>query len=163
MPSTIQGPGLRILAVALPCAFAVHVAEEAPSFVAWFNSLVTPGITQGQFLSVNATAFFITLAIGSLVAMSRNAALSILAVAWVGFLMLANGLFHLVATLVHWRYSPGVVTGSFLYLPLSILFMRAVVRECRIRWATILLVALMGGIPMYVHGYLIVFRGSRLF
>jgi hypothetical protein len=24
-------------------------------------------------------------------------------------------------------------------------------------------VALLGGIPMYIHGYLIVFRGSRLF
>ena len=163
MPSAIQSPGLRVLAIALPCVFAVHVAEEASGFVAWFNSLVTPGITQRLFLSVNATVFFITLAIGSLVAMSRDAALSILAVAWVGFVMLANGLFHLVGTLVLWRYSPGVVTGTFLYLPLSILFMRAVVRECGIPWATLVLVALVGGVPMYVHGYLIVFRGSRLF
>jgi hypothetical protein len=163
MPSAIRAPRLRILAIALPCVFAVHVAEEAPSFVAWFNSLVSPGITQRLFLAVNATAFLITLALGSLVATSRDAAPSILAVAWVGFVMLANGLFHLVGTLVHWRYSPGVVTGSLLYLPLSILFMRAVVRECGIRWATVVLVALVGGVPMYVHGYLIVFRGSRLF
>jgi hypothetical protein len=163
MPSAIQAPGLRIIALALPFVFAVHVAEEAPSFVAWFNSLVTPGITQGQFLSVNATAFFITLAIGSFVAMTRDTALSILAVAWIGFLMLANGLFHLVGTLVLLRYSPGVVTGSLLYLPVSILFMRAVVRECGIPWATVVLVALIGGVPMYVHGYLIVFRGSKLF
>jgi hypothetical protein len=163
MPSAIQALGLRVPAIALPCVLAVHVAEEASGFVAWFNRLVMPGITQRVFLSVNATVFFITLAIGSLVATSRNAALSILAVAWVGFVMLANGLFHLVGTLALWRYSPGVVTGTFLYLPLSILFMRAVVRERGLSWATVVLVALVGGVPMYVHGYLIVFRGSRLF
>ena len=56
-----------------------------------------------------------------------------------------------------------VITGSLLYLPLSVLFMRAVVRECAISWRGVLLVALAGGLPMYIHGYLIVFRGSRLF
>lgn len=156
-------PGLRILAFALPLVFAVHVAEEAPGFVAWFNSLVTPPITQRLFLSVNATAFVITLAVASLVATSRDTGSCIVGVAWVGFLMLANGMLHLVGTLVHLRYSPGVITGTLLYLPLSVLFMRAVVRECAISWRAVLLAALAGGVPMYIHGYLIIFRGSRLF
>ena len=156
-------PGLRIFAIALPIVFAIHVAEEAPGFVAWFNSLVTPGITQRLFLSVNATGFLITLATASLVAKSRSSGACIVAVAWVGFLMLANGALHLVATLVHSRYSPGVITGSLLYLPFSFLFMKAVVRERAIPWRVVLLVALAGGIPMYIHGYLIVFRGSRFF
>lgn len=163
MWSATQAPGLRVLAIALPIVFAIHVAEEAPGFVAWFNSLVTPGITQRLFLSVNATALLITLAIASLVATSRNAGVCIVAVAWVGLLMLANGALHLVGTLVHLRYSPGVITGSLLYLPLSILFMKAVVRECAIPWRTVLLAALVGGVPMYIHGYFIVFRGSRFF
>jgi len=154
---------LRILAIALPIVFALHVAEEAPGFVAWFNNLVTPGITQRLFLSVNATALLITLAIAGLVATSRDTGVCIVAVAWVGFLMLANGLLHVVGTLVHWRYAPGVITGSLLYLPFSVLFMKAVVRECAIPWRTVLLAALAGGVPMYIHGYLIIFRGSRLF
>lgn len=152
-----------MLAIALPFVFAIHVAEEAPGFVGWFNSLVTPDITQQLFLSVNLIAFLITLAIGILVASSRDTGLCMLAVAWVGFLMLANGLFHIVATLVHLRYSPGVMTGSVLYLPMSILFMWAVIRECASSWRTVVLVALAGGVPMYIHGYLIAFRGSRLF
>lgn len=158
-----QAPTLRVLAIALPILFALHVLEEAPGFVAWFNSLVTPGITQRIFFSVNATGFVISLAIACLVATSRTAGACIVAVAWVGFLMLANGVLHLVATLVHSRYSPGVITGALLYLPFSFLFMKAIVRECAIPWRTVLPVALAGGIPMYIHGYLIVFRGSRLF
>jgi hypothetical protein len=163
MLSTTRAPGLRILAIALPIVFIMHVAEEAPGFVAWFNSLVTPDITPRLFLSVNATGLLITLVVASLVATSRDTLVCIVAVAWVGFLMLANGLLHVVGTLVHLRYAPGVITGSLLYLPLSVLFMKAVVREREIRWRTVLLAALVGGVPMYIHGYLIVFRGSRLF
>ena len=68
-----------------------------------------------------------------------------------------------VGTLVLGRYSPGVITGTLLYLPLSLLFMRAVVRELKLPPQLVIAVALLGGIPMYIHGYLIVFRGSRLF
>lgn len=163
MSAATNGPSLRALALALPVVFVCHVTEEAPRFVEWFNSLVTPGISKRLFLSVNATAFAITLVLGGLVAMSRQAALAVITVAWVGFLMLANGIFHLVGTVVHGRYSPGVVTGTLLYLPVSFLFMRAVVRERAVTWPTVVLVALVGGIPMYVHGYMIVFRGSRFF
>ena len=163
MSSATHRLGLRALGIALPIVFSCHVAEEAPRFVDWFNSFVTPGISQRLFLSVNATAFAITIVLGSLVAVSRGAAVSIVAVAWVGFLMLANGVFHLVATLVQWRYSPGVITGTLLYLPTSFLFMRAVVRECAISWPTVVSVALLGGMPMYIHGYMIVFHRSRLF
>lgn len=163
MCSAIGAPSVRSIAMMLPLVFAIHVAEEAPGFVAWFNALVTPGITQGSFLSVNATALIITIVIAVLLMTSREKAACVVAVAWVGFLMLANGLFHLVATVVHWRYSPGVITGSLLYLPLSILFMRAVVMECAISWRGVLLAAFAGGVPMYIHGYLIVFRGNRLF
>ncbi len=161
--ANVRQAGLRPLAIALPIVFVCHVLEEAPHFVEWFNSLVTPGISQRLFLSVNLTAFVITLLLGGFVAMTRGAVLSILTVAWVGFLMLANGIFHLVATIVHWRYSPGVITGTLLYIPLSFLFMRAVVRECAYAWSTVVLVALFGGIPMCLHGFMIVFRGSRLF
>jgi hypothetical protein len=154
--------GLRQLAIALPIVFVCHVLEEAPHFVEWFNNLVTPGISQRLFLTVNLTAFVITILLGGLVATTREAVLSIITVAWVGFLMLANGIFHLVATLVHWRYSPGVITGTLLYIPVSFLFMRAAVRQCAYTWPTVMSVALFDGIPMYLHGFMIVFRGSRL-
>jgi hypothetical protein len=154
---------LRRLSIALPVAFALHVFEEAPGFVSWFNSLVTPNISQRLFLSVNAAAFAITLLVALTVVASPQPVSAMLGVAWVGFLMLANGLFHIVGTVARGRYCPGVVTGALLYLPLSALYVGAVIRELRVPAPAVAAVALLGGIPMYIHGYLIVFRGSRLF
>jgi len=82
MSSAAHAPSLRALAIALPIVFACHVFEEGPHFAEWFNGLVTPGISQRLFLFVNATAFAITLVLGGLVAISREAAVSILTVAW---------------------------------------------------------------------------------
>jgi len=153
----------RALALALPVVFILHVVEEAPYFVTWFNSLVTPQISQRLFLEVNAAGFVITLAVALCVSLSREPLIALVGVAWVSFLMLANGLLHVVATVVHARYCPGVITGMFLYLPLSFLFIRAAARETRLPAIVIAAVAFAGATPMIIHGYLIVFRGSRLF
>lgn len=154
---------LRSLAIALPVVFALHVLEEAPGFVAWFNRQVDPDITLRSFISVNATGLVITLIVAGVIAPARDWASAVVATGWVGFLMLANGLFHLVATLAHGGYTPGVVTGTLLYLPLSLLFIFAIARECRMPLPIVAAAALLGGVPMYVHGWLIVFRGGRLF
>ena len=154
---------IRTLAFTLPVVFILHVVEEAPLFVRWFNSRVTPQISQRSFLTVNAIAFVITLTLALCLVASRARLLSLLGVAWVGFLMLANGLFHLVATIAHGSYCPGVITSVLLYLPLSLLFMRSVARESQVPPIIVAVVALAGAVPMALHGYLIVFRGSRLF
>jgi hypothetical protein len=147
----------------LPIVFILHVIEEAPGFVPWFDSLVAHHISQQLFLTVNATAFVITVFVAIVVAVGRERVSALVGVGWVGFLMLANGILHLVGTLALGRYCPGVITGTLLYLPLSLLFMRTVVLEFGVPLRVVLAVALLGGIPMYIHGYLIVFRGSRLF
>lgn len=147
----------------MPLVFLVHVFEEAPGFVTWFNRLVSPRISQNLFLTVNASGLVITLFVALLVCVAHEPVAGLIGVVWVGFLMLANGLFHLVATLALARYCPGVVTGTLLYLPLSVLFLRAVVRELGVSRFTVAVTAVLGGLPMYAHGYLIVFRGSRLF
>jgi len=162
MPIRIE-PSLRTLAVAMPVVFVAHVVEEAPNFVAWFNGLVSPGISQQSFLSVNAVALAITIGVAFLLAIVAGPGSVLLAVAWLGFLMLANAIVHIMATLVLQRYSPGVVTAVLLYLPLFFLLLRAVIRNHHVSWLSATLVAILAGTPMYIHGYLIVFRGSRLF
>lgn len=147
----------------MPIVFILHVIEEASGFVAWFNSLVARHISQQLFLTVNATALVITVFVAIVVAAGRESVSALVGVGWVGFLMLANGIFHLAGTFALGRYCPGVITGTLLYLPLSLLFMRTVVLELALPPRVVLAVALLGGIPMYIHGYLIVFRGSRLF
>jgi hypothetical protein len=139
------------------------VLEEAPRFVPWFNSLVTPGIDERTFLAVNGVGMAVTILITAAVASSSEPAAGAALAAWVGFLMLANGLFHLVATMVHGRYCPGVVTGTLIYLPYGVLLLRGIVRSGNLCPASVAACAALGAVPMLVHGYLIVFRGSRLF
>jgi len=154
---------LRPLAILLPLVFALHVLEESPGFVTWFNLHADPDITDGLFLSVNATAFAITVIIAAIAAGTRDRIAALVATAWVGFLMLANAIFHLVATLEFGSFTPGVITGTLLYLPLSVVFIAVVARKYRLAPAVVMGVALLGGIPMYIDGWLIVFRGTRLF
>jgi hypothetical protein len=154
---------LRKLVLAAPFVFILHVLEEAPGFVAWFNSLVPRGITQNLFLTVNAVALTITVLIALLVVAAPNAASGLILAAWVGFLMLANGLFHLVGTIAHARYCPGVITGTVLYIPFGFLLLRWIIRDLDLRPLLVLGTAALGAVPMLTHGYLIVFRASRLF
>ncbi len=154
---------LRKLVLLAPFIFILHVLEEAPGFVEWFNSLVPRGISQNLFLTVNAVGLAITAVIVLLVAASPDRASGLLLAAWVGFLMLANGVLHLVGTIAHARYCPGVVTGTLLYLPYGALLLRKIVRELGLSPGVVLGTAALGGAPMLLHGYLIVFRASRLF
>jgi hypothetical protein len=154
---------LRKLVLLAPFIFILHVLEEAPGFVAWFNSLVPRGITQSLFLTVNAVALTVTVAIALFVAASPDKVSGLVLAAWVGFLMLANGVLHIVGTIAHARYCPGVVTGTLLYLPYGVLLLRKTVRDLELRPGVVLGTAALGGVPMLVHGYLIVFQASRLF
>lgn len=91
---TFAGDPARLVLLA-PIVFALHVVEEAPGFVAWFNSLVPARpITDDLFYTVNAVAFVITVAVAGVLAATREAGAVLGALAWISFLMLANGLFH---------------------------------------------------------------------
>ncbi len=151
------------LALLAPIIFVIHVMEEAPTFVAWFNRLVEPDITEGMFLRVNATALVITVILAALLAATREPAVAVLDLAWMGCLMFANGIFHLTATVVHRTYSPGAVTAAVLYLPYFAVLFWVVLKRLRVPLGVALVATVLGGLPMAIHGYLIVFRGSRLF
>jgi hypothetical protein len=151
------------LALLAPIVFVVHVAEETPTFVSWFNRLVEPDITEGMFFRVNATAFVITIVLAAILAATRKPAVAVIDLAWIALLMLANGLFHLTATVVHRTYSPGAVTAAVLYLPYFAVLFSVVLKRFGVPLSVALIATILGALPMAVHGYLIVFRGSRLF
>jgi hypothetical protein len=152
------------LALVAPVIFVLHVVEEAPAFVDWFNRLVEPDITPASFMTVNGFTFAITVVVALVLALNRgSAAAGALALAWFGLLFFANGIFHLTATAVHRLYSPGAVTSAVLYLPYFAVLFSVVVKRLRLPWGAAVLATVVGAVPMAVHGYLIVFRGSRLF
>jgi uncharacterized protein with HXXEE motif len=146
-----------------PLIFVCHFLEEAPTFVPWFNAHVTPDITAAMFWRVNLTGLVITLIVVALEWFSRSSVSLVLVVAWFGLLMLANAIFHIAAAVVDRSYIPGLVTAALLYLPYYLwLFVRSVKRDL-VRMPVLIGAAIIGATPMCAHGYLIVFRGSRLF
>lgn len=162
-PTSTRRPSLRALLLAAPPIFVAHFLEEAPGFVAWFNAHVARGITTPLFWSVNYTALGITLAVVALEWQSRTTLSASLAVAWLSFLMFANALLHLAGAIVDGAYVPGLVTALLLYLPYYGAVVTRVVRLRRLSRSGVAAAAFLGALPMLVHGYLIIVRGSRLF
>lgn len=158
---TTQYPS-RIVLLA-PLIFVCHFLEESPRFVEWFNSHVTRGITSELFLRVNISALVITLTVVGIEWLSRSAFSLTLVMAWLGFLMLANATLHIAGALVDKQYVPGLVTAVVLYIPYySWLFLKAV-KSARVNTTVLFVAAVVGAVPMLIHGYLILFQGSRLF
>lgn len=146
-----------------PLVFLAHFLEESPGFVPWFNAHVTPGITQGLFWTVNLTGLLITVIVTLGFWASESVASVLLVVAWLSFLMLANAIFHITGTIVDRGYVPGLVTAILLYLPYYVWVAAQVMRSRRVAPGLMAAAAVLGGIPMAVHGYRILFLGSRLF
>jgi hypothetical protein len=102
---------------ALPLAFGLHVAEEwFGGFTAWTAATLGRGVGAESFLIVNGIAVPVV-ALVVLVAL-RNPRLLPAALVVAAVLTL-NGVLHALATLAFGVYSPGVVTGVLLYLPLG--------------------------------------------
>jgi hypothetical protein len=152
----------RLLLLA-PAIFICHFLEESPGFVPWFNEHVSPGITSGLFWRVNLTGFGITLIVVALEWFSRSTVSSVIAIAWLSFLMLANAILHIVAAGLDRAYVPGLLTAIFLYVPYYVWAFLTVIKSKTASVITLVLATTVGSFPMLVHGYLILFRGSRLF
>lgn len=154
---------LRLVLLMAPLVFTLHFLEEGADFVQWFNARVPEGITEPLFWSVNFTALGITLGIVLLEWVAPSTASTALAVAWLSFLMLANSIFHVAGALKDGGYVPGLVTALTLYLPFYGWFIARVLRLGRLSLGRVVIAAALGALPMLAHGYLIVYRGSRLF
>jgi hypothetical protein len=153
--------GRRLILLA-PLVFALHVAEEAPRFVEWFSEHA-PGMTPGSFWAINIFAFAVTVALTIVAWASRTSGAMTALLAWLSFLMLANGICHMGASLLERRYVPGTMTAALLYMPYFFWFARHTVREFRLAVPAAVAVVAAGSIPMLIQGYLLLFEGRRLF
>jgi hypothetical protein len=146
-----------------PLVFIAHFLEEGRGFVSWFNAHVPNGITESLFWTVNVNALAITVGVVVLAWLVPSGFSPLAVVAWFSFLMAANALLHIVGAIVDRAYMPGLVTAILLYLPFYTWVMRETVRSRRWTPAAIVSIAILGALPMLAHGYLIIFRQSRLF
>ncbi len=162
MKASIISNPYRFILLA-PLLFIGHVLEEAPGFVDWVNILIDRDITPALFLSVNLAGFVIVSGLSVLTAGTKEKTITLITLAWLGFLMFANALFHILATLIYQQYTPGTITSAVLYLPFVYWFSWLLIRKTGMKPITIITAILIGSVPMAIHGYSIIFMGSRLF
>lgn len=104
-----------------PATYAVHLAEElwgGEGFIAWLARVAGIELGAGQFLLWNALALLLMSA--SIFLIMRFKRLRLLLLAY-GAAFLLNALSHLIAGICTISYSPGVLSGLLLWLPLGAL------------------------------------------
>jgi hypothetical protein len=101
----------------LVAAYAAHVVEEyVGGFPEWFAVLSGRAMPREVFLAINAIAL-VAMVLAARAAI-RRAPLGWLAIG-IATILLVNGVAHLLASVVTGTYSPGLITGVVLYLPLA--------------------------------------------
>jgi hypothetical protein len=122
----------RRLAWALPAAYVVHVAEEAPRFTRWAQRNASQRYSQRDFVRNNALGFLTTAAATLAVTRIERRKLDLTYFTLVVTQQAAfNAVFHSATTVAFGEYSPGLVT-SILHLPLWRHLTRAAVAERRL-------------------------------
>ena len=109
-----------------PPAYAAHLAEEVwagPGFPAWFAHVAGAALPLQAFAAINAIGFAAMVA-GTAMAVRREQH-GWMAVA-IATLVTINALLHVAGSMMTGTYSPGLITGIVLYLPLGqLLLIRA--------------------------------------
>ena len=94
----------------------LHVIEEYYGGFIPFVSNIVPGITLSHFLFINV--LFVLYVVVALISDKQTLVLS------VPLLLIVNAAIHSISSIVFWAYSPGVITSVFLYVPVSVYFIK---------------------------------------
>ena len=123
-------PGSQVFLI--PGAYYIaHVLEELPGFVEWSSRHFSP-ITSGTFATFEILSLLLVFfASHKSLIKQRHGAWVVLAVA-AQFQFALNALFHLTTAIVFTEYSPGMVTGVAVGIPVTIYFMKRVWGEQRV-------------------------------
>ncbi len=106
---------VQFFLIALVFAGLVHVAEETKGgFIPWFQEFTGFQISATEDIVVNVV-FLLELQLGVFVSDTYP----VFSLGAVGFVFI-NFWFHVVGTVKLRKYSPGLVTATLLYLPLSL-------------------------------------------
>jgi hypothetical protein len=110
--------------LALPASYFAHLGEEwwgGEGFASWTERVVGAPVSETRFIIVNSVAAPLFV-LGTVLAIRKPSW------AWFvvtfGTIMLINGTLHVLGSVGSASYSPGVITGLALYLPLGITTLR---------------------------------------
>jgi hypothetical protein len=101
----------------LPLAYACHILEEwFGGFPEWLAIIVGSALPRTAFVVINAVAM--TVMVLAARAATRRESHGWMAIA-IATILLVNGIAHVLGSLATGTYSPGLITGVVLYLPLA--------------------------------------------
>ncbi len=126
----------------LPVAVLLHLVEEyvLGDFLGWFRRAI-PALAGAMTVRwAVATNVLFVLVVG----VAALPATSVLFVLVVGAVCVVNGVLHFVMTLVLRSWSPGVVTGTLLYVPLGVGLFLTSLRDGRVAFDAALLAGISG-------------------
>ncbi|MFN0107033.1 MAG: HXXEE domain-containing protein [Bryobacteraceae bacterium] len=145
-----------------PVLFAAHVAEEAPGYVRWFNSIVGTPIPESGFVAAQLQPFLAAMFLGVAAAVTGNRWAALILMIWASHFFFANAVYHLVASVALVTYSPGLVTGTLLYLPFFYRLAKHLAARGIAVWALVLLV-FFASLPSFIQTYMVVFERRRFY
>jgi hypothetical protein len=129
----------------LPVAYLLHLLDEyftGAGFAGWFSGLFKTGLSESNFIIINAVGFTAVLVIAILYTLGK-ANNFVLAV--VGSLFFINGIIHPLVSILTATFSPGTITGVIIYLPLGVLVFKKIfplLQEQQRMFSVILAIAL---------------------
>ena len=129
VPREVSERGLALLWVGVAAAVALHNAEEwLLGMTGWIAEHPwLPGASlhgdQDQFALVLALVTAAVLAL-TVTALTRRPRWSAEVLACAAYVLMANGISHLVLSLLSWSPMPGVLSGTAVLLPLGALLVR---------------------------------------
>jgi hypothetical protein len=103
-----------------PLTYLLHLTEElwgGEGFTIWLNTFVGAELAESQFVVLNGLGWLLMVIGCWLINKYRSLRWLLVTLATV---VLINALLHLLASVATMSYSPGVVTGILLWVPLGI-------------------------------------------
>jgi Protein of unknown function with HXXEE motif len=123
-----------------PATYAFHLTEEyfaGEGFPAWVQRVIGVPLSAAEFVGWNVFAFLLMCVAAALV--TRFVQLQWIEIA-LSIAVLGNATAHAVASLVTQTYSPGLITGALIWVPLGTMRLRAALAVCclRARWTGVM-------------------------
>ena len=116
----------KLIVWLIPIAYLFHLIEEYYAnvgFSKWFSTIFNADLSTSDFIIINVIAFSIVLIIAILYSLNK---IDNLIIAVLGLLLFINGIVHAAASLLLITYSPGTITGIFLYIPIGFLIFKVI-------------------------------------
>lgn len=114
----------------MPASFAAHISEEwIGGFPAWVSHIAGGQMSRQAFIENNAFFMAVLLLLTFFASYARSRWTAFVLISWASANLFWDFLFHLGATPFWGVYSPGLITATLLYFPVSFFVARAALEE----------------------------------